>query len=171
MRVLIPIRCTENLDANVEKSIKAQTVNVIIELFQNTPVSTCKRKGEFEGRDAIVLRAKEIDDEYVVSNESAGEHLYVDNFKCMQDKMQSDKKLGAVALWRFRGAFSKPCSEHVVGSCVMWRTKILAQMPVLNIPEIYASRACSCMRYKDAVEALGFKMCYLDDIRRVRERG
>jgi hypothetical protein len=169
MKVLIPIRCTEFLDANVEKSIKAQTFATEIELFLNSPMSQYKRKGEFEGRDAIIKRVDSIIDPYVVTNDSHAKHLFIDNFQCMYDALENDEKLGAVSLWRSNGAMAHPADKHMTLSCVMWRTKVLSRMPLLHVKEIYEAGHCCCNTYKAAVESQGYSMRFLDGIKRINE--
>ena len=168
MKVLIPIRCTDVLNSNVERSILVQTIKSDIELFVNTPISTCSRKGQFEGYDKIVNRAKELTDEFVVTNESNAWHRYVDNFQCMSIALKSDSTLGAIVLWRYAVA-RKPLSNYdIVGSCMMWKTKVLASMPMLDY-EGSNYGTCCCARYKEAIEKQGFKAQYLDEKQRIIE--
>jgi hypothetical protein len=168
IKTYIPIRTTDILDPRVERAIVAQSLGAEIELVWNTPVSTCKRKGEFEGRDKIRELVKSGNNDIVVLNDSDIRHLFVDNFKCQFDYLSSNKDVGVVGLWSRRIPLSSPLDAHVKMQCTMWRKEVLVNMPLLDF-EGSNYNCCHCMRYKQAVEAMGFKMVYLDGMRRIIE--
>ena len=170
MIVLIPNRNTDILDARVIKSITAQNIPVQIGIIENTPVSGMKRKGEFEGRDKIVEICRGIKDDYVVTNDSDTQHLYVDNLDFMRGYLDLHKNIGMVSLWWLDAPRdTRPNQkDHVKLGCAMWRTSILAQMPILSGPESNYD-VCCCFTYKKAIEALGFGAGYLDDLKRIKD--
>ena len=170
MIVLIPIRNTDVLDARISKSIKAQSIATQIGTVENSPVSTLKRKGEFEGRDKIVRMCAEIKDDYVVTQDSDTQHLFTDNIECMKKFLDNNKDVGMVSLWWLEAPRAN-CpiqSAHVKLSCAMWRTIVLAQMPILiNADTNYDE--CCCFTYEKAIGALSFRATYLDDMKRIKD--
>jgi hypothetical protein len=178
MKVLIPISRRSEIRAEALESILNQTMTVELEYYFNTPDEKLKRKGQFEGYDKIVDRAKQFirfsikqpphpwPHDCVVVNEANAKHTSCYNYELMAKAMFNDANIGAIALWRTYGALQPPNSEHVVNSCVMWRTEILAQMPKLDYPGADYENHC-CPKYKDAVESLGYTMKYLDGVKRI----
>lgn len=165
MKTYIPIAIIDALDARVEKSILNQTVKTDIELVWNTPVSSCKRKGEFEGRDKIV-KGVDLVDQYCVVNDSDIKHLYVDNFENQKQLLDNNNNIAAVCL--FWGNTGKPNINYLRIASTMWRTKILSKMPMLDY-DGGEYGCCNCMRYKSAVESFGYKIVILDSVQRIKE--
>jgi len=167
MKIYIPIKTTDVLDSRVEKSLLMQTLPTELILVPNVPLSTCKRKGEFEGRDKIVELVKRQKDEIIVESDADAQQLFADNLQCQLDFLNNNSDVGVVALFWKDGGFTPPYSTHVKMTCTMWRKKVLINMPQLDYEGACYSH-CHCMAYKDAVEKQGYKMCYIDPIRRVR---
>lgn len=158
MKIFIPISTLEVLDARVRKSIEEQTIETEILLIENFPYCGEGRKAEHEARNQIKSFAKNEDD-FVFVQDANLSHLYLDNFEGMINAISADDTIGCIALWY------KDCSEsHVKVSCNLWRRFVLERMP-----DIENHRQCCCKMYKDAIEKLGFKMVYLDNIIRVKE--
>jgi hypothetical protein len=165
MKTYIPISILDALDARVKKSILNQTVKTDIELVWNTPFSSCKRKGEFEGRDKIV-KGVDLADRYCVVNDSDIRHLYADNFECQEKYLNENKNVGAVCL--FWNGSKTPNINYLRIASTMWRTEILAKMPMLDY-DGGEYGCCHCMRYKSAVESFGYKIVILDNMQRIKE--
>jgi len=167
MKVFIPIRSTEVLTENVQKSIEVQGGEII--LVENEPLSMLSRRAsEWQARDEIVNTVKLLTDKYVVTNDANGWHKYVDNFACMEAALYCDPGLGAVGLWRQGQAPAKiPENFPVYLSCVMWRREVLAAMPKLT--GNCDPKSCCCHYYGEAVRAMGYKYEFLDSIHRIQE--
>jgi hypothetical protein len=167
MKIYIPIRITDILNENVKKGLLAQTIPVEIILVPNTPISKYKRKGEFEGRDRIIDLVNQQDDEIIVQSDSDIHQLYVDNLQCQLDFLNNNLDVGVAALFWSEGGFNPPYSTHVKMACTMWRKKVLINMPKLDYPGACYDH-CLCMVYKKEVEKQGYKMCYIDELKRVQ---
>lgn len=162
MIVFIPIRSTECLDKRVEKSILGQTTSADIKLIENIPISTNGRKSEHEARDAIKSYAQNSTDKYLITNDSDTMQLYADNFQCMIDLMDKQTDIGAVALWSGENKI-----HHIRPQCCLWKREVLANICQLTV-EGANHKMCCCDRYKESVEKQGFKMVYLDLLKRIR---
>ena len=169
MIVYIPIRSTEVIDERVNKALMAQSIESEIVLVETSPVSNCKRKGEFEGRDKIKSLASAIKDEYVTCNDSDSVHLFTDNLSLMKDYLEKNLSVGVVALWGHKNkAFQYPQNRHITLACTMWRREVLANICSLDF-EGSDYKGCCCQRYKDSVIAQGYEMRYLDGMVRIKE--
>ena len=169
IKVFIPIKSDDILNDEIKNGIINQSIETNIELIKTNPYPEYKRKGEFEARDIIVNKAKEIHDEYIIVNDADTLQLHKSNFKQMIKFLNNNILVGAVTLWD-RNFYKYPECLHIRLACTMWRTDILKQMSLLKFEGSDFFRCC-CNRYKQKIEELGYQICYLDKIKRIKEIG
>jgi len=172
MIVLIPVSDKQIIDSRVLHGLQLQSVpctqlTCIAAGVENSQgIQSPERiAGEIRSRNFQVQQAINCTDDFVLSLDRDIVLTDPNAIHEMIDCLWQNRELGAVAMWFGKGRKTTVWLPHVHLKCVLFRREVLSKID-FDKTDV---RGCTCNAVKCQIEAMGFKIRYLDFVNRGKE--
>lgn len=172
MIVLIPLSDKQCIDNRVLHGLQLQSVLctqltcIAAGVESSQGIQSPERiAGEIKSRTLQVQQAVNSTNEYILSMDRDIVLTDPNAIHEMIDCLWQNRELGAVALWFAQGRKTTVWLPHVHLKCMLFRREVLAKIDFDKTDE----RGCTCNAVKYQIEAMGYKVRYLDFVNRGKE--